>query len=76
MPRGVESVQKEVVRWRQREQRLLDALKGVDDERQRLAAELTKVEQQVAYYDSLTRDMKRELGRPGLSSLLSSFRRP
>jgi len=34
------------------------------------------VEQQVLYYDSLTREMKRELGRPGLSSLLSSFRRP
>ena len=27
-------------------------------------------------YDSLTREMKRELGRPGLSSLLSSLRRP
>lgn len=47
----------------------------MDDERKRLAEELEKVDQQIAYYESLTRDMKRELGRPGLSSLLSSLRK-
>jgi len=41
-----------------------------------LCSRFLKVEQQLTYYDSLTRDMKRELGRPGLSSLLSSLRRP
>ncbi|MGI0147941.1 MAG: hypothetical protein ACREDF_00205 [Thermoplasmata archaeon] len=66
---------REVERWRQRERRILDALQTVDDERHRLEEELLKVDQQVAYYDSLTREMKRELGRPGLSSLLSSLRR-
>ncbi len=36
---------------------------------------MAKVDQQVAYYDNLTREMKRELGQPGISSLLSSLRR-
>ena len=75
VPGALESTQREIGRWRQRERRILDALKSVDEERHRLGEELLKVEQQVTYYDSLTRDMKRELGRPGLSSLLSSFRR-
>jgi len=68
-------MEREVERWRQRERRILDALQSVDSERRRLDGELLKVEQQIAYYDSLTREMKRELGRPGLSSLLSSLRR-
>jgi len=72
---GLRATEREIERWRQRERRLLDALQSVDDERHRLDDELLKVEQQVAYYDSLTREMKRELGRPGLSSLLSSLRR-
>ena len=76
VPGALESAQREIGRWRQRERRILDALKSVDEERHRLDEELLKVEQQVTYYDSLTRDMKRELGRPGLSSLLSSLRRP
>jgi hypothetical protein len=72
-PQGLEQEQE---RWRLRERRILDALQAVDDERRRLDEELLKVEQQIAYYDSLTREMKRELGRPGLSGLLSSLRRP
>lgn len=70
------ATEREVERWRQRERRILDALQTVDDERHRLDDELLKVDQQISYYDSLTREMKRELGRPGLSSLLSSLRRP
>ena len=76
MPGPVQPMQREVERWRQRERRILDALQSVEDERRRLDEELLKVEQQVSYYDSLTREMKRELGRPGLSGLLSSLRRP
>lgn len=76
MTDGADAAQKEFDRWRQREQRLLDAIRGVDEERRRLDEELAKVEQQVAYYDSLARDMKKQLGRPGLSSLLSSLRKP
>ncbi len=73
---AIQAAQKEFDQWQQKERRILDALTSVDGERRRLNEELAKVEQQVFYYDSLTREMKRELGRPGLSSLLSSFRRP
>lgn len=69
------TMDREMERWRQRERRILDALRSVEDERHRLDGELLKVEQQIVYYDSLTREMKRELGRPGLSGLLSSLRR-
>ncbi len=75
MPGALETAQKEFERWRQRERRLLDALDQVDAERRRLDEELVRVEQQVVYYDNLTRDMKKALGRPGLSSLLSSLRK-
>ncbi len=73
---AIQAAQKEFNRWQQKERRILDTIAGVDEERRRLTEELTKVEQQVLYYNSLTREMKRELGRPGLSSLLSSLRRP
>ena len=76
MPGALEVTRKEAQRWRLREKHLLDALQGLEEERRRLDDELLKVEQQLTYYDSLTGDMKRELGRPGLSSLLSSLRRP
>ncbi len=76
MPGAADVGRKEFDRWRQRERRILDSLASVDEERRRLAEELAKVNQQVLYYDSLTREMKREFGRPGLSSLLSSLRRP
>jgi hypothetical protein len=76
MPGALEVTRKEAQRWRLRERRILDALQTVEDERRRLADELLKVEQQLSYYDSLARDMKRELGPPGLSGLLSSLRRP
>lgn len=75
MPNALEATQKEFARWRQREHRLLAALEQVDEERRRLDGELVRVEQQVAYYDNLTRDMKKELGRPGLGNLLSSLRK-
>lgn len=75
MSSALETAQKEFERWRLRERRLLDAIGQVDEERGRLGAELVRVEQQVSYYDNLTRDMKKELRRPGLSSLLSSMRK-
>lgn len=76
MTDGVQAAQQEATRWRRREQRLVAILDKIEDERRRLAEELTRVDEQVAYYDSLTREMKRELGRPGLSSFLSSLRKP
>lgn len=76
MSSALDTAQKEFERWRLRERRLLAAIDQVDEERARLDVELERVEQQVAYYDNLTRDMKRELGRPGISNLLSSLRKP
>lgn len=75
MPDATPAVQKEFERWRGRERRLQEALDQVEKESRRLTEELAKVEQQIVYYESLTRDMKRELGPSGLSSLLSSFRK-
>lgn len=75
MTSALEATQKEFERWRQRERRLVTALAQVDEEQRRLDGELVRVDQQVSYYDNLTRDMKRELGRPGLGSLLSSLRK-
>ncbi len=75
IPGGLDALQKEFDRWRQREQRLLTALDQLEAERRRLDGEMGRVEQQVAYYDNLTRDMKKELGRPGLGNLLSSLRK-
>lgn len=75
IPNALEATQKEFERWRQRERRILTALGQVEDERRRLDNELVRVDQQVVYYDNLTRDMKKELGRPGLGNLLSSLRK-
>lgn len=75
MTSALETAQQESERWRRREHRLVDALDQVEEERVRLEEELGRVEQQILYYNNLTRDMKRELGRPGLSSLLSSLRK-
>ncbi len=75
MSSALEAAQKEYERWRLRERRLLQAIDQVDEERGRLGTELERVEQQVSYYDNLARDMKKELRRPGLSSLLSSMRK-
>ena len=41
-----------------------------------LRAELDKVERQVAYYEALSRDMKRETRPMGLRDLLRTFVRP
>ena len=76
MPSPFETAQKEFERWQRRERSLLLAIEQVEEERTRLGTELDRVEHQVTYYDSLTRDMKKELRRPGISTLLSSLRKP
>ncbi len=75
MSSALDAAQKEFERWRLRERRLATAIEQVDEERSRLDAELGRVEQQVVYYDNLTRDMKKELRKPGISTLLSSLRK-
>ena len=65
----------ELEQWRLRERNLLEALQDLDEEEARLQTELDRVDRQVAYYESLARDMKKELGPPKLSTLLTSFAR-
>ena len=65
----------ELVRWRRRQQHLEDTLRRLSEEEERLTRELVKAEKQLAYYNSLTSEMKRELEPPGLASMLKSFRK-
>ena len=65
----------ELVRWRRRQQHLEESLRQLSEEEERLTRELVKAEKQLAYYSSLTSDMKRELEPPSLASMLKSFRK-
>ncbi len=75
MTDGLENAEKEFVRWRFRERQLLDTIRDLDEEEGRLQAELTRVDQQVSYYENLARDMKGAIRPAKLSSLLTSFGR-
>lgn len=67
----MESAQREFERWRLREREIVDTLRDLDEEENRLLGEIAKVDQQVTYYEDLARDMKREMGPAKLSSLLT-----
>ena len=67
--------QEDLNRWSRRETQLLDALEDLDEQETRLRGELEQVDRQIAYYESLARDMKRELEPVKLSTLLTSFAR-
>lgn len=71
----MESAQREFERWRLREREIVDTLRDLDEEENRLLGEIAKVDQQVTYYEDLARDMKREMGPAKLSSLLTSIGR-
>ena len=75
MTDGLESAEKEFARWRFREKQLLDTIRDLDEEETRLQGELARVDQQVTYYENLTRDMKGTVRPAKLSSLLTSFGR-
>ena len=75
MTDGLENTEKEFERWRFRERQLLDTIRDLDAEETRLQAELARVDEQVAYYMNLARDMKGAVRPPKLSSLLTSFGR-
>jgi predicted nucleic acid-binding Zn-ribbon protein len=65
----------ELMRWRRRQQHLEESLRRLSEEEERLTRELVKAEKQLAYYSSLTSDMKRELEPPNLASMMKSFRK-
>jgi len=75
MATGAWDLDWEIERQQEQERRLDVAIRAVEEDERRVEEELAKVDEQVAYYDALTRDMKREVGRPGLSAILRSFRR-
>ena len=75
MTDGLENAENEFARWRFRERQLLDTIRDLDEEESRLQAELARVDQQVAYYANLARDMKGAIRPAKLSSLLTSFGR-
>jgi len=75
MTDSLESAEKEFARWRFREKQLLDTIRDLDEEETRLQGELARVDQQVTYYENLTRDMKGTVRPAKLSSLLTSFGR-
>jgi len=59
-------------RWVARRVQMVKEMKGLPvRDRTLRKAELGKIEQQIAYYDSLLRDMKRELRPSDRSSILS-----
>ncbi|MCA1812728.1 MAG: hypothetical protein LC624_02110 [Halobacteriales archaeon] len=59
-----------------REQAILEALRELDRWQERevqLGEELRKAQSQVAYYQALVRDMKRDVRPPRLEDLLRAF---
>lgn len=71
----LDALQQEYERWRFRRKHLEEELRQLSEEENEILAELARVEGQIAYYDSLESDMKKELEPPRLSDLLRSFRR-
>ncbi len=67
--------QLELEDWREKQTKLERKLSEVEDEEKSILAELAHAEEQIAYYDSLQSDMKKELEPPKLSGMLSSLRK-
>lgn len=61
-------------RWKERELELKNEIKSSSrGEREAKREELQKVKVQVAYYDALTRDMKKSVNPSNISHLLNSL---
>jgi predicted nucleic acid-binding Zn-ribbon protein len=67
--------QHELEDWRDKQVNLEKQLSEVEEEEKGILAELAHAEEQIAYYDSLQSDMKKELEPPKLSGMLSSLRK-
>ena len=72
---GPRDLQREIDRLRERETSVREAIRAIEEDESRLEEEVVSVDAQVAYYDAIARDMKREIRRPGLSMILRSLRR-
>lgn len=73
--RAPASMWDEYRKWARRRKELEEALEELGRQEAFLLEELERVEEQVAYYGSLARDMKRALDPPKLSQLLRSLRK-
>lgn len=69
------ALQQEYERWRFKRKDLEEELRKLSEEEHEILRELTRVEGQIAYYDSLESEMKKELEPPRLSDLLSSLKK-
>lgn len=75
MEEELKVAQLELEDWREKQTRLEKKLSEVEEEEKEIMAELAHAEEQIAYYDSLQSDMKKELEPPKLSGMLSSLRK-
>lgn len=60
-------------KWQARKRDIEDKIVELDEEEKRLRGELGKMMEQVEYYNSLTKDMKRELQPSSVSSMLKTI---
>jgi predicted nucleic acid-binding Zn-ribbon protein len=67
--------QLELEDWREKQVNLEKQLSEVEEEEKGILTELAHAEEQIAYYDSLQSDMKKELEPPKLSGMLSSLKK-
>ncbi len=67
--------QLELEDWKEKRVHLEKELNETEEEEKSLLAELARIEEQIAYYESLQSDMKKELEPPKLSGMLSSLKK-
>jgi predicted nucleic acid-binding Zn-ribbon protein len=67
--------QLELEDWKEKQVNLEKQLSATEEEEKGIHAELARVEEQIAYYESLQSDMKKELEPPKLSGMLSSLKK-
>lgn len=65
---------KELENWRNRKKKILNELMTLsDDEKTEKKKELEKINEQIAYYESLIKDMKKEVKPPKIGHLLDAI---
>lgn len=67
--------QLELEDWKERQVHVEKELSETEEEERNIRAELARVQEQIAYYESLQSDMKKELEPPKLSGMLSSLKK-
>ena len=73
MTKNYEFLLTEKEKWAKRRNDLEKEIAELDMEEKRLVSELAKIRGQVSYYETLTRDMKRELQPPDVVGILKTL---